>query len=116
MILNDSQKFSKILSLPLSLSQLGNLCALDILSVSGLVNYFGKSNSLERIDVNPLLIQKGSTRLALYGIGESRSSSHDKAENVGWNSLLMFGLCVRLIHNCSATSIAKLASCFRTES
>ncbi|XP_063061928.1 double-strand break repair protein MRE11 [Engraulis encrasicolus] len=45
------------------------LCALDVLSVAGLVNHFGRSQSVERIEISPVLLQKGSTRIALYGIG-----------------------------------------------
>ena len=50
----------------------GNLCSLDLLSAAGLVNYFGKTTSLEKIEVSPLLFQKGSTKLALYGLGSQR--------------------------------------------
>ncbi|XP_045929848.1 double-strand break repair protein MRE11 [Micropterus dolomieu] len=45
------------------------LCALDLLSASGLVNHFGHSQSVERIEISPILMQKGSTKLALYGLG-----------------------------------------------
>lgn len=45
------------------------LCALDILSCAGFVNHFGRSMSVEKIDISPVLLQKGSTRLALYGLG-----------------------------------------------
>ena len=45
---------------------------MDILSVSGLINYFGKSPDVESIKVSPILLQKGSTRLALYGLGSVR--------------------------------------------
>ncbi|KAF9563875.1 DNA repair exonuclease [Agrocybe pediades] len=55
----------------------GALCALDILSVSGLVNYMGKIdlplNDAEAptngIAVRPVLLRKGTTKLGLYGIG-----------------------------------------------
>ncbi|PPQ77954.1 hypothetical protein CVT25_015429 [Psilocybe cyanescens] len=55
----------------------GALCALDILSVSGLVNYMGKidlplSNAdapTTGIAVRPVLLRKGNTRLGMYGIG-----------------------------------------------
>jgi double-strand break repair protein MRE11 len=50
----------------------GNLCALDILSASGLVNYFGKSNQVDNIEISPILLKKGDTRLALYGLGNIR--------------------------------------------
>lgn len=45
------------------------LCALDILSCAGFVNHFGRSMSVEKIDISPILLQKGSTKLALYGLG-----------------------------------------------
>ncbi|KAM6946400.1 double-strand break repair protein MRE11 [Aplochiton taeniatus] len=45
------------------------LCALDLLSSAGLVNHFGRSQSVERIEISPVLLQKGQTKLALYGIG-----------------------------------------------
>ncbi|CAG8706624.1 8074_t:CDS:2, partial [Scutellospora calospora] len=50
----------------------GYLCALDVLSVSGLVNYFGKVNAVENIVVKPILLRKGRTTLALYGLGNVR--------------------------------------------
>lgn len=46
-----------------------NLCALDILSSCGLVNYFGKCNTVDKVEVTPLLLRKGQTKLALYGLG-----------------------------------------------
>ncbi|KAF3823129.1 hypothetical protein GH733_010565 [Mirounga leonina] len=45
------------------------LCALDILSCAGFVNHFGCSVSVEKIDISPVLLQKGSTKIALYGLG-----------------------------------------------
>ncbi|KAK7882578.1 hypothetical protein WMY93_028752 [Mugilogobius chulae] len=45
------------------------LCALDLLSAAGLVNHFGHSQSVEKIEINPILMQKGKTKLALYGLG-----------------------------------------------
>lgn len=49
----------------------GNLCALDTLAAAGLVNYFGKYNFSgdQKIDVMPVLLQKGITKLAIYGLG-----------------------------------------------
>ncbi|GAB1601038.1 double-strand break repair protein MRE11-like isoform X1 [Argonauta hians] len=46
-----------------------NLCSLDLLHTSGLINYFGKSTSLEKLAISPLLLQKGNTKLALFGLG-----------------------------------------------
>uniref|UniRef100_A0A2K5C709 Double-strand break repair protein n=1 Tax=Aotus nancymaae TaxID=37293 RepID=A0A2K5C709_AOTNA len=48
------------------------LCALDILSCAGFVNHFGRSMSVEKIDISPVLLQKGSTKIALYGLGKRR--------------------------------------------
>uniref|UniRef100_A0A7N8XRY6 Double-strand break repair protein n=1 Tax=Mastacembelus armatus TaxID=205130 RepID=A0A7N8XRY6_9TELE len=45
------------------------LCALDLLSASGLINHFGHSQSVESIEISPILMQKGNTKLALYGLG-----------------------------------------------
>ncbi|XP_037745616.1 double-strand break repair protein MRE11 isoform X4 [Chelonia mydas] len=45
------------------------LCALDILSSAGLLNHFGRSSSVEKIDISPILLHKGSTKIALYGLG-----------------------------------------------
>lgn len=50
----------------------GNLCSLDLLHSAGLLNYFGKTTSLERIQLSPILLQKGTTKLALYGLGSAR--------------------------------------------
>lgn len=55
----------------------GALCALDLLSVTGLVNYIGKidlphENENEGgtgIVVRPVLLKKGNTKFAMYGIG-----------------------------------------------
>ncbi|RKP38050.1 meiotic recombination protein [Dimargaris cristalligena] len=50
----------------------GNLSAIDLLSVTGQLNYFGKSQQVDRVEIKPLLLQKGSTKLALYGLGNIR--------------------------------------------
>ncbi|KAJ1978637.1 meiotic recombination [Dimargaris xerosporica] len=50
----------------------GGLSAIDLLSVTGLVNYFGKSKQVDRVKVSPILLQKGTSRLALYGLGNIR--------------------------------------------
>ena len=38
----------------------------------GFVNYFGRAPSIDDITVSPILIQKGRTKLALYGLGSIR--------------------------------------------
>ncbi|KAG8993945.1 meiotic recombination [Tulasnella sp. JGI-2019a] len=56
----------------------GALCALDLLSVSGLINYIGKVDLSSAdtttaephgIEIKPVLLRKGQTQLALYGVG-----------------------------------------------
>ncbi|AOA63668.1 Subunit of the MRX complex with Rad50p and Xrs2p [Komagataella phaffii CBS 7435] len=49
-----------------------NLSPLDVLSVSGLMNYFGRVVDNDNINVKPLLFQKGRTKLALYGMSNIR--------------------------------------------
>ena len=48
------------------------LAALDLLAVSNLVNYFGRQDEVDKVEVAPVLIQKGSTHVALYGMGSMR--------------------------------------------
>ena len=50
-----------------------NLSALDILSSCSLINYFGKhalsGSNTGAIELKPVLLRKGETKLALYGLG-----------------------------------------------
>lgn len=46
----------------------GSVSSLDILSISGLVNYFGKWTDYTQVRVSPVLLQKGETKLSLYGL------------------------------------------------
>ncbi|CAK9442010.1 uncharacterized protein LODBEIA_P58100 [Lodderomyces beijingensis] len=50
----------------------GMLSALDVLAVSGLINYFGKVKDTDSVHVKPILLQKGRTKLALYGMSNLR--------------------------------------------
>ncbi|KAL4973299.1 Mre11 DNA-binding presumed domain-containing protein [Aspergillus desertorum] len=50
----------------------GHLAALDILQVSGLLNYFGRTPESDNIQLKPVLLQKGRTKLALYGMSNVR--------------------------------------------
>lgn len=45
------------------------VAALDIVSNSGLVNYFGKCTNLNEITLHPLIIQKLETKIAIFGMG-----------------------------------------------
>ena len=61
-------------------SSVDNTSAVDILATANLVNYFGKANLQYGADsdphgevkVRPILIRKGDTKLALYGLGNIR--------------------------------------------
>lgn len=44
------------------------MSALNLLASTGLVNYFGRQSDLESIELNPLLLKKGESRLAIYGL------------------------------------------------
>lgn len=50
----------------------GSLSAIDILSTAGLLNHFGKATNCDNIDMSPVLLKKGETKLALYGLGAMR--------------------------------------------
>jgi double-strand break repair protein MRE11 len=58
-----------------------SLSAMDLLSVSNCVNYFGKAEQVDNIDITPILLRKGSTLLAIYGLGAIR----DERLNRMWN-------------------------------
>ncbi|CAG9858192.1 unnamed protein product [Phyllotreta striolata] len=51
--------------------------SLDIISATGLVNYFGNYNNYDSIEISPILLRKGATKLALYGL------SHIRDERLG---------------------------------
>jgi double-strand break repair protein MRE11 len=48
------------------------LSAMDVLSVSNLVNYIGKCEQVDDIEITPLLLRKGRTMIALYALGAVR--------------------------------------------
>lgn len=50
----------------------GHLAALDILQMSGLINYYGRTPESDNIAIKPVLLQKGNTKLALYGMSNVR--------------------------------------------
>lgn len=50
----------------------GHFAALDILQVSGLINYYGRTPESDNIQIKPVLLQKGRTKLALYGMSNVR--------------------------------------------
>lgn len=50
----------------------GRFAALDLLQAAGLVNYYGRTPESDNIQVKPVLLQKGNTKLALYGMSNVR--------------------------------------------
>lgn len=50
----------------------GSYSPLDLLQASGFVNYFGRTPEVDKIAVKPVLLQKGRTKLALYGLSNVR--------------------------------------------
>ncbi|XP_001603844.2 double-strand break repair protein MRE11 [Nasonia vitripennis] len=46
----------------------GPVGALDLLAATGLINYFGKWPDKDKISIPPVLLRKGITTLALYGL------------------------------------------------
>ncbi len=48
------------------------LAALDVLAVSNVLNYYGKSDRADDVEIHPVLITKNGTKLALYGLGAIR--------------------------------------------
>lgn len=49
-----------------------SLAALDLLSAANFINYFGKCDKVDAIEVFPVLLVKGNTRVAIYGLGNMR--------------------------------------------
>lgn len=50
----------------------GRISALDVLQIAGLLNYYGRVPENDDICVTPVLLQKGDTKLALYGMSNCR--------------------------------------------
>jgi double-strand break repair protein MRE11 len=50
----------------------GSFSPLDLLQASGLVNYYGRTPEVDKIAIKPVLLQKGGTKLALYGLSNVR--------------------------------------------
>ena len=50
-----------------------SLSAVDTLACANLVNYFGKADRVDDINIYPILVQKGATtKVAIYGLGSIR--------------------------------------------
>uniref|UniRef100_A0A146MDQ8 Double-strand break repair protein n=1 Tax=Lygus hesperus TaxID=30085 RepID=A0A146MDQ8_LYGHE len=53
-------------------SGFGRTSALDVLSATGQLNYFGVCKDLTNIKLKPILLRKGKSKLAIYGISHIR--------------------------------------------
>uniref|UniRef100_A0A1Y1N0S8 Mre11 DNA-binding domain-containing protein n=1 Tax=Photinus pyralis TaxID=7054 RepID=A0A1Y1N0S8_PHOPY len=53
------------------------ISVLDVIAASGLINYFGRLNDYKMINIKPILLKKGKSKLAIYGL------SHIKDERLG---------------------------------
>lgn len=60
-----------------------NLSVVDVLATSGLVNYFGKVTNMTDVRLSPLLLRKGRTLLALYGLGWIRDERLHRCVRLG---------------------------------
>lgn len=49
-------------------SGFGNMSPMDLLSDTGLINYFGRWNDLTNVRISPIMLQKDKTKLAIYGL------------------------------------------------
>ena len=45
------------------------LSSMDQLNENSYINYFGKVENIETVSVEPVILIKGTTKIALYGIG-----------------------------------------------
>eukprot|EP00033_Pygsuia_biforma_P005208 GCRY01005727.1.p1 GENE.GCRY01005727.1~~GCRY01005727.1.p1 ORF type:complete len:211 (+),score=44.41 GCRY01005727.1:274-906(+) len=71
----------------------GSYSAIDLLSIAGYVNYFGKNDEVDKVTISPVLLQKGQTRIALYGLGNIRDERLNRTFQAGqgtWGCLLCF--------------------------
>lgn len=69
--------------------QVGGYSTMDLLHSTNLLNYFGKSDRVEIIENYPVLLQKGETNVALFGMGNIRDERlhHTfQSKNVKWYS------------------------------
>lgn len=57
----------------------GAYSAIDVLANVGLVNYFGKHQQVDNLQVAPVMLRKGNTTMALYGLGNVRDERLHRA-------------------------------------
>lgn len=78
--------------------------ALDLLDCSGLVNYIGRQEQINQIEIAPVLMKKGTTHLALYGLGSMR----DERLNRMWQGSKLTFLRPNQDENVNATEFFNL--------
>ena len=78
---------------------------------ANLINYFGKTNDIKDIEIAPILMRKGVTKLALYGLGEpprsvpltpSTPNRQDKPASWPAGCFLALGADLRFVATASA--------------
>lgn len=60
-----------------------NLAAADLLAGANLINYIGRQENCDTVTVKPVLLVKGDTKLALYGLGNIRDDRINRAFGSG---------------------------------
>lgn len=81
-------------------SGLNSVSPLDVLHSSGLINYFGKCENIENIVIEPILIESGQYKVAIYGLGYMKDRAlyrtfmkgnvqYNKPEGDGWYNILI---------------------------
>ncbi|PFH31363.1 Mre11 DNA-binding domain-containing protein [Besnoitia besnoiti] len=56
-----------------------HLSPLDLLEAAQLINYFGRTETSDEVIVKPILIRKGLTKVAIYGVGWIRDARLHRA-------------------------------------
>lgn len=57
-----------ILNISCNWLDFGTVGSIDVLSATGLINYFGKWTDLTRVVIPPIVLKKRNTQIALYGL------------------------------------------------
>ncbi|KFH12554.1 Mre11 DNA-binding domain-containing protein [Toxoplasma gondii MAS] len=60
-----------------------HLSPLDLLEAAHLINYFGRCDATDEVTIKPILIKKGQTKVAIYGVGWIRDARLHRAFNNG---------------------------------
>ncbi|CBZ56373.1 putative double-strand break repair protein [Neospora caninum Liverpool] len=58
-----------------------HLSPLDLLEAAHLINYFGRCEASDEVTIKPILIRKGRTKVAIYGVGWIRDARLHRAFN-----------------------------------